>query len=121
MDQPDLPRINAELASLMREKLGVRGSTLADKVRRAGRLLPRPVRAAAQKLIEAERLWPNPKLRRQIDPATLTGAAKQVHDHLSRIDRADRRRAYWLSVLTPLAFNLLVVLALVTAWVAWYG
>lgn len=112
MTEPDLPQINAELAELLRSQLGIRGTGLAVKLRRAGRLLPRRVRQAGAELVEMEALWQNPKLRRRIDPAAVAAAAATVRKHLEGIDVADRRKGYWLGVVTPLAFNLLVLFAL---------
>lgn len=117
--EPDLPRITEELSQLLRTRLGVRGKDLPTKLRRAGRLLPRPVRRAAWELVEKERLWPNPKLRRQIDPAAVEAAARRVRTHLESIDAAERRRSYWIGVLTPLAFNFLLILAGVTTFLVW--
>jgi hypothetical protein len=117
----DLVRCNAALAELLRARLGVRGATLKTGLRRAGRLLPRPVRKAGQDLARAEALWANPKLRRRLDPARLAEAERLVRTHLETIDRADRRRGYWLGVAAPLAFNLLLLLAAAVAWLHWSG
>jgi hypothetical protein len=122
MDDPaDLAALNAELAALLRERLGVRGETFEARLNRAGRLLPRAVRAAGRELVAKERMWENPKLRRQIDRASVAAAAKVLRSHLDSIDAADRRRGYWIGVLTPLAFNLLLLLGGVTAWLVWSG
>lgn len=117
----DLSEINAELAEMMRERLGVRGEGLAAKLRRAGRTLPRPVRRAGDMLVETERRTAHPKLRRQVDPQALTEAEAVLRSHLEGIDRADRRRGYWIGVLTPLAFNLLLVIFCTTAALVWAG
>lgn len=121
MEEHDLTRINAELAALMREKLGVRGEGLDSKLRRAGRLLPRQARRAGQHLVEVEKLWENPKLRRRIDPAGTREAAKRLREHLDAIDVADRRKGYWIGVLAPLALNLLLIGAAAVTWLVWSG
>lgn len=109
MDEIDLPQTLEELSDLLGQRLGIRGATFAARVKRAGRLLPRKVRQASQALLEQMSLWENPKLRRQIDMDALAKNAKTVRTHLESIDRADRRKAYWLGVLTPLAFNLVLL------------
>lgn len=55
------------VAALMEERLGIKGANLATKVRKAGRLLPRKVRAAASDLASAAERAQNPKLLVQID------------------------------------------------------
>ena len=40
----DLDRLDADLGHLMEERLGIRGRSLAQQTRRAGRLLPRRIR-----------------------------------------------------------------------------
>jgi len=122
MHDRDLPRLNAELAQLMRHRLGIRrGETLGDKLRVAGRLLPRAERRAAHALVEAERLWANPKLRRQLDPTALAAAEKRLRDWLATVDAADRRKGIVLGILASLAFNFLLVAAALVGWLAWTG
>lgn len=108
MAVPNLPDILEDLTALMRSALGVGGRDFRSVLRRAGRRLPRPVRQAGRDLLEMERQWAVPKLRTQIDPETLAVRVKVMRDHLLGIGRAERRRAYWLGVAAPLAFNLLV-------------
>ena len=122
MSEPDLPKINADLALLMRERLGIRrGETLAEKLRIAGRLVPRAQRRAGQILVEAEVAWENPKLRRRIDPATLQDAEKRLKNWLRTVDAADRRKGLILGILATLAFNFLVICAALITWLAWSG
>ena len=49
------------VAEMMQQKLRLRGRGLAEKTRRAGRLLPKKVRAAAVALAEAAALAQNPR------------------------------------------------------------
>lgn len=109
MSDLDLTKTLDELAQLLGQRLGIRGSGFAAKFKRAGRLLPRHVRRAGHALLDVEPLWQNPKLRRQIDQEAVAKHVRTLRQHLETIDRADRRRAYWLGVLTPLAFNLVLL------------
>lgn len=121
MAEIDLPNANAALATLLRERLGIRrGETLEAKLAHAGRLVPRSERAAGRRLVEAERLWPHPRLRRQVNPADLANAETRLRGWLEGIDPADRRKGMILGVLASLAFNFLLLLAAVTGW-AWYA
>ena len=121
MTPPDLPSINAGLAEALRDKLGIRrGTTLAQKLRHAGRLLPRAERKAGAALVEAERLWQNPKLRRQIDTAAMSVHQKRIVGFLDTVDLKDRRRGVLLGILASLAFNFLVIAGVVIWWL-WYS
>lgn len=118
----DLPAANADLAELMRDRLGIRrGTTLEAKLRHAGRLLPRAERAAGRRLVAAERLWPNPRLRRRIDIAAIEADTARLRTFLERIDPADRRRGLILGILATLAFNFLLLAAAAIAYLAWSG
>ncbi|MFD0978941.1 hypothetical protein [Tropicimonas aquimaris] len=122
MMENSLPETNAALALLMREKLGVRGADrLEVKLRRAGGLLPRALRKDAKYLVDMEKLYANPKLRRQIDSARVSEASANLRRHLEAIDPRDRRIGWMLGVVTPLAFNLLLIAAAFITWLVWTG
>lgn len=117
-----LPETNAELARLMRDRLGIRGpETLAAKLRRGGRLLPRALRHEGLWLAEMEALWPQPKLRRQIDPARVAHAQAALRAHLLAVDRRDLLIGRIVGILAPLAFNLLLLGGLAILWLIWTG
>ncbi len=111
----------AELADLMRARLGVRGRTLRAALARARHRLPRRIRARAARLAAAEPLARHPKLRLTLDHAALARAAAELRDHLDSIDAAERRKGWWLGVLGGLAFNMLAFLALLLAVLRWRG
>ncbi len=111
----------SELSLLLHQKLGVRGGGLEAKLARAGRLLPRRIRADASEIIEAEKREGNPRLARQTDPAALARAYKSVETHLQKIDVADRRRGKILSVLASIAFGLIVVASLLLTYLVQRG
>ncbi|MEM1432097.1 MAG: hypothetical protein AAGG09_21780 [Pseudomonadota bacterium] len=122
MQDRDLLQRNAELAQLMRVQLGIRrGDSLGEKLRVAGRLVPKAERRAGRTLVEAERLWANPKLRRQLDPGTLMAAETRLRQWLATIDAADRRKGILLGVLASLAFNFLLIAAAVIGLLVWTG
>jgi len=119
MLERDLPETNAALAALMRARLGIRrGATLEEKLRHAGRLLPRAERRAGRLLAEAERSWPNPRLRRRLDPAALAAAEARLRGWLETVDRAERRKAVLLGILATIVADALLVVGAVLAW-AW--
>lgn len=121
MSQDEIePRI-AEIAALMRAKLGARGATLGAALGRARGRLPRRIRAQARLLAEAEPFAHHPKLRLTLDHTALTKAAGEVEAHLNAIDLADRRKGWWLGMLGGLAFNMLAFVALLVAVLRWRG
>ena len=117
MIDASLPDTNAEIAILMREKLGLRGADrLAVKMRKGGRLLPRGVRKQGSYLVEMEQRWANPRLRRTIDPVKVGEAQEAMKAHLSAIDARDRRIGRIIGILAPLAFNVLMIGIGIVVW-----
>ena len=121
MNRP-LPETNAELALLWRDQLGVRGSdTLAAKLRRAPGTLPRALQREVRFLIDMERLWDNPKLRRQIDLGRVETAQGKLRAFLEKIDPRDRLFGRLLGILAPLMLNFLLLFAAFVTWLVWCG
>ena len=110
-----------EIGGLIQERLGYGGRTLARQIARAGRALPRPVAREARFLAQAAQIAANPRLVRMIDPARVDSAHRVVRDHLRNIDRRERRRARLTGIAAVVAFNLIVVAALVIAVLVWRG
>lgn len=121
MAASDLGQINAELAQLMTDRLGIGGADFAGKVRRAGRLLPRHIRRAARFLVEAEKMSAHPKLIRLIDQKRTSEAAGLCRTYLKSVDPADRRWGIFLGRLSVVVFNLLLLAGLVIAVLVWRG
>jgi hypothetical protein len=117
----DVNALADEVAGLLKERLGARGATLADRVARARRRLPPDLRVAAADLIDAQHMAANPRLARRIDPARVLRAHAALVAHLTSIDRATARRAALLDMIATLGFQVLVVAALVLAVLVWRG
>ncbi|TDE41129.1 hypothetical protein [Antarcticimicrobium sediminis] len=111
----------AEIAELMRAKLGGRGTTLRAVLRKARPQLPRRIRSRAKLLAEAEPFAQHPQLRLTLDAGALERAASEVEAHLKAIDLADRRKGWWLGMLGGLAFNVLLLTAVLIALLRWRG
>ncbi|SIN81495.1 hypothetical protein [Vannielia litorea] len=110
------------LAQMMGERLGIRrGETLAEKLRKGGRLLPRKVRREAAFIAETEARMAVPKFAFQYDPARVARAEKTVRGFLETVDPADRRKGVVLGILGWLAFNFLLVSGLVIWWLVESG
>lgn len=108
-------------ADLMEEHLKIRGKGLAEKLRRGGRLLPRKIRAQARLLAEAAEQARHPHLRLRIDMARTTEAYDSLCRHLTTLSRWERRRIAALNLLGGLAFNMLLLAALLIAVLLWRG
>ena len=117
----DLQSRADHLARLIEEKLDVRGHGLEAKLRRAGRLLPKHIRAEAAYLVAALKLQDSPKLARQIDEARLRRGLADVERYLRALNPWERRRDIALNWLALVAFSLLVVAGLVLTILVWRG
>lgn len=111
----------AEVAGLLGERLGARGTTLSDRVARARRRLPPALRVAAAELIEAQHMAAHPRLARRIDPARVARAHAELVAHLTAVDRSARRRSAALDLLAKVGFQVLAVAGLVLAILLWRG
>ncbi len=109
------------LADLLHRKMGVGGRGLEARLRRARRRLPRRIRREAELFAEAARLQANPRLARMADPERLDAAFRAVESYLDGIDRWQRRKDAALALLSVNAFNLLVLAALLVAFLRWRG
>lgn len=106
-----------ELRRLFEERLRIKGRSLEQQVHKAGRQLPKRVRADAQFIVQALILRQNPKLARMIDENQLALARQNVVEHLEKIDPKDRlkgRILNWLGAISAFGIVLFVVLV----WVA---
>lgn len=117
----DLEARAARLAQLIEDRLDIGGHGLAAKLGRGGRKLPRVVREAGEQLLLAQRMAANPKLARQVDHARIAAACDAAERTLERIDPWERRKTIVVNWLAGNAFNIVVVLALALALVAWRG
>lgn len=109
------------VSSLLEGRLGARGKTLGDKVRKAGRRLPRRVRVAAAALAEAAEMAQNPKLLVRVDEAHVAQNYDIVVRHLGGIDRGALRRGAVMNFLASVAFSILIVGLGLLAFLIWRG
>ncbi len=100
---------------------GVRAKTLDKALRKTGRRMPKRLHAQARLIVDAQGLGGNPKLMRRIDGAAIARAEEDVVSWLDTVDRADRRRGFWIWAGSMVGFNLLIVVAGVVTWMWWTG
>lgn len=120
-DRTDIAGKAADLQQQLQEKLGIKGRSLEHALSRAGRRLPRRLRARGQEIVAAQKLAAHPKLAPRIDGAAVSAAYDGLSAHLRQIDVADRRKGKALSLAGSIAFNLLVVGVGFLIWLWWRG
>ena len=121
LEQADIETKAETLRSQMQAKLGVKSRTLAQAMRRAGRRLPRQVRAQGALLAQAEVMAGNPKQARTVDPLEVNAAYDTVLAYLRGINVAERRKGRMLDLGAAIALNILVVFAGFVFWLWWQG
>ncbi len=121
MDQTTVRQLVARIFQLLGEKLGARGADLETRVGRAGRKLPRRVRAAAQALVTADKLSRDPRLSLQLDPNHTSEAYAQCVNYLDRINPAANRSKLGYGLAATVAGQLLIVTAAAVMLLRWRG
>lgn len=117
IDHAEIDAMAAKLSLALDEKLGLRRGSLARRVRKAGRRLPKRVRQQILQLAEAQKIAGNQHLARRLDGDALRAAQAEAMAHLASIDPRDRRIGAILGIAGGLVFNLiLLVLALIMIW-----
>ena len=117
MYKTSLGSVTAEIEELLVEKMSAKGRNLNQKIKSAGRRLPKHIRNQANYLAEAEARCNNAKRAHQYDPVRVIEARKQCVEHLEKIDtnavRSRRRSGWFTGVVVNL--SLLIVLFVVVA------
>ncbi len=109
------------VAGLMEERLRVRGTGLAEKLRKGGQLLPRRVRNQADFLAQSAALAQNPKLMLQLDQAAVAQAYDVCVKHLGGVNAWERRKGAIMGFAASIAASLIVIGALVVLVLRWRG
>lgn len=121
LDHKDIAAKSLAIRQQLQTKLAVKSRDLPQALRRAGRRLPRQVRAQAAILAAAEKQVGHPKLARQFDCIAVQKAYANVTAHLRTIDVADARKGRILGIAGVIAFNLLLVMVAFILWLWWRG
>ena len=101
------------VAELLEQRLRLKGGGLDDKLRRAGRRLPRRVRDAGAVLVQAQAMAQSPKLLMQINDEAVAIAYDICVRHLGGLRPGAARRGMLLNIAASIGFSLLVVAGLV--------
>lgn len=109
------------VAELMEARLRIRGDTLAAKLNRGGRRLPRRVLAAAVLLAASAQQAQSPKLQSRLDPERVALAYDTCLKYLRPLDAGVRRRAILWQMTTSVASGLFITLIALAVVLAWRG
>jgi hypothetical protein len=110
-----------EVKRLIEQRLRIKGATLDKALARAGRLLPKWAQREGRYLAQAGQYMEHPKLRLMIDVAKVEKAHKNLVEHLTSIDPAERRKTRVLGMLGVVSFNLIVVIVVLVSFLMWRG
>jgi hypothetical protein len=121
MSKITIQQMADRVSALIEQRLKVSGGSLEMQVSRAGTRLPRPVRAAAEALVQAVQMAQQPKLIMQIDDQAVAVAYDICLRHLNGVDPAKRRKGLLLDLAARIAFALLMVGVLLVGVLYWRG
>ncbi len=121
MTGQSIEQMAARIAALMEDRLGIRGETLSQKLRRGGRALPARVRHAAAELAEAAEQMRHPRLAQRVDRARIQRAYDRCLHHLRPIGAGERRWDYLVMLAARSGLAILAALGLVIAALVWRG
>lgn len=109
------------VSELLEDRLKIRGGTLADKLRRGGRVLPLRVRRAAAELALAADQSHYPKLAMRVDHDRVRRAYRRCLHHLRPIGAGQRRMGYLVTLAARSGAAVLAALAIVIGMLVWRG
>jgi hypothetical protein len=111
----------AELDAMVSDKFNAKKGTLAQKIRRAGRRMPRGIAADVAYLEETEIRTAHPRRRGQVDRKRVDAILQNQRKAFDRVDVArdkSRERINWLGVLV---MNLMMFAVVYYALLKWLG
>jgi len=105
----------------LRARIGVRGRSFAQRLRRAGRALPGPARQAGWRLVELQAMIAHPGMRRLVRAPDVDAALAELNMHLDKVNAGERRKDRLLGLAGGVVGNLLLLALLVIVVLRWRG
>lgn len=121
MSAANIQQMAADVADLIDARLKVGGATLAEKLRRGGKRLPRHVRREAAYLAEVAQNARVPKLMVQIDQARAVHAYDACLRHLKPLGAGERRKALAMQIVTGIGAGVFITGVLILLVLVWRG
>jgi hypothetical protein len=117
----DLDARAESLRALLEEKYRLRGRTLEQALRRAGRRLPRRHRRQVAALLAARKRAEHPRLALQMDHGGILKGCEEVRSYLKSVDPVAARRERLLDLGALIGFYILATIGLTIAFLWWRG
>ena len=110
-----------ELEQMLRDKLGLRGKTLAKRLKKAGRRLPKRQQKAGQVITRVQAVIGNPKLARIQDQKAVDAAFSEMSTYLKPRNRRDQRKGFALGLAGDMVIRLILLIVALLAILRWQG
>ncbi|MEN8832894.1 hypothetical protein [Pacificibacter sp.] len=110
------------LATLLADRLGVHaGQGFEQKLRKAGRRLPRWARKDGAAIVGAMSLETHPKMSMRVDQKPVNRSIRNLTSYLEGIDPNKRRVERLLDILAMIALVLIVTVGGFVTYMVWQG
>jgi hypothetical protein len=110
-----------ELEKMLQDKLGLRGKSLAQRLKKAGQRLPKRVQKAGRMIIGVQAVIANPKLARIQNQQAVDAAFSDFTAYLKPLNRKDQRKGFALGIAGDLVIRLILLAGAVLALLRWQG
>ena len=117
----DLPEANARLAAEVAKATGTRATSLGQTARKVRKYFPKRLIDEMTYLAKSEDDLHHPKTMRMIDKDRAERAHRDISHRAEKLDLKTDRERMVFGVLSGLAFNLIVLAALVIGILVWRG
>lgn len=117
----NLNETSQALAAKMAQQLRLRSGDLRDVAARAGRKLPKHLRADVDAILEAQEMAKHPKLMHHVDAVRVTKAEKRLNRFLDQQNPKAERRTEILDTIAKIAFVIFSVVLAVFLTLLWRG
>lgn len=115
----DIADESEQLRDQLRKVYRVRGATLEEILLNGRRQMPKDVSKDGALLIDALGKLGHPTLERTVDFGAVTAARTRMLKHVNSISVWDIRKGKLLKFAGVLAFNFLLIVALLITWMVW--
>ena len=108
-----------ELEQMLQDKMGLRGKSLAQRLKKAGQRLPKRVQKAGRMLTGVQSKIAHPKLARIQSQNAIDAAFTEMTTYLKTINRRDQRKGFALGIAGDLVIRLILLVGVVLALLRW--
>ncbi|MEL6683125.1 MAG: hypothetical protein AAFQ09_10845 [Pseudomonadota bacterium] len=113
MTEEMLQKQAEQISTLLDQKLRARGKSLQAQMNKAGRRLPKKLRADLTRIIDAQDVAAHPKFAHRADFKSALQGGDRIIAHLEKINRWEQFKDRWLGILGAVSAALIVTFILV--------